>query len=237
MSDLFASGSLGGIALGLAALGLSSTLHCASMCGGIVLLCCQAPGDRVHYQAGRLFGYLGMWSLLFVVGRNVFRGEAWVWAQAIAWFFVGVFIALQVLSVFGLYLTPSFSRMNRKLANFGARLRKRLPGPFFSGALSVLLPCGVLYAALLTALAVGHFYGGAFLVSVFWLFSVPGLVIGPALVRAFARHAGGRNAWARGALVLAVACFWFALRSDHSTVKSGEGEQSACHSPRANASR
>jgi sulfite exporter TauE/SafE len=232
LSDLFASGSSGALILGIAALGLSSTLHCASMCGGLVLLCCQDPGDRLRYQMGRLLGYLGAWALLFSLGRNLFRGEAWITLQSIAWITVGILLAVQLLQVFGLRSSSAFSGLNRALGKFGAHLRRRMPGPLYSGFFSVLLPCGVLYTALLSALGTGQLLLGASLILVFWLCSVPGLLAAPALAHAFAKHAGGRRIWARGALIFGVACFWMAFRLDAVPISTSTTNDVSCHSLR-----
>jgi len=144
-------------------IGFLGSLHCAGMCGPIALAMPAAQGNRwvqllsnLSYQIGRIVTY-GFIGLLFgLIGRGF----------SIAGIQQPLSIALGVLMILAVVLpqvvkinqTPkilqtSISNLKKNMGNF---LRKRgLSARFATGMLNGLLPCGLVYMALLGALGIG----------------------------------------------------------------------------------
>ena len=55
------------------ALGVVSCLHCAQMCGPIVLCVGRAAADHLAYNAGRIFTYSALGALAGAAGQGVVR--------------------------------------------------------------------------------------------------------------------------------------------------------------------
>ena len=162
--------------LGLGALG---SLHCAGMCGPLVLACTRAGRTRPHpaldavaYQAARVgtyvaiglaFGYFGA-SLRLLGGQR---------AMAI--------LAGVLLIVVGL----AGRRLERAIGRAGwfagaYSLLARYAGRGSSavlGAVNGLLPCGLVYTALAASFATGDLASGAALMLGFGLATVPSLLL------------------------------------------------------------
>ena len=168
----------GGLVLGLAA-----TLHCAGMCGGIAAATMMMPAGRSPALAMRAaasvhLGRIGAYALLGAsagglgtaavgsldpsVGHHLLR---WAAAASLAW--IG-------LSTAGLMPGPSW------LARFMPLGQRGIPGPPGLRALVTgfgwgLMPCGMVYGALLYALFSGNALAGALVMVGFGIGTLPGL--------------------------------------------------------------
>jgi sulfite exporter TauE/SafE len=180
------------IALNGLALGLSSTLHCAGMCGAISCSLLLAQ-DTASYRslrtafalthAGRVAAYTVAGATVGAIGapaigaldRDVaFRLLQWAGAASLIW--IG-------LSTGG--LVPSISIIDRGLTSIAdavARVhiaaQRRMFVPMLSGFAWGLMPCAMVYAALFTAMLTGSAVGGAFVMGAFGIGTLPGLVAG-----------------------------------------------------------
>lgn len=175
---------LGGLLLGLA-----SSLHCAGMCGGIAssltLTFSGAGGARdraealAAAQAGKTVSYMLAGALLGALGAGVYglldRQGAFfvlqrVGAAGLAW--VG-------LSLLGLAPPPSaidrlFAPLRRWAWN--ARRGDRRIAAGVAGLVWGLLPCGMVYSALLYAMLSGTALSGALVMLGFGLGVTPSVV-------------------------------------------------------------
>lgn len=152
-------------------LGLASSLHCAGMCAGIAgsLAMMLAPEDGPRWrglmvaQAGRVLAYVLAGAILGGMGagfyglfdhRGAYRVLQWAGAAGLAW--VG-------LSLWG--LVPSPRGLDRLAGPIG-RVLSRPAGHgmgrgLLAGAAWGMLPCGMVYAALLYAMLAGSAGAGA----------------------------------------------------------------------------
>lgn len=163
-------------------LGLLGSLHCLGMCGPIVFM---LPLDRANtlkktsqlsiYHVGRLlaygtigliFGFLGKGLSLFGIQQKLSIG-------------IGVLMIVLVL-VPSKYLNghrmfaPVYSLLGKVKSKLGAELKKKTPDAFLTiGFLNGFLPCGLVYMALLGAIALGNPMQGGLYMMLFGLGTVP----------------------------------------------------------------
>ena len=182
------------------AAGLLGGAHCAAMCGGIVGMTCkprragEPPRRRflLAYNAGRIASYATAGALAGALGQGgmVLRGGAL--AQHLLMFLMGATLIVVALNVAG--VKPVAQGMEAAGSFLWRRLqpaaRHFLPvaSPWQAlglGALWGWLPCGMVYAMLLTALASGDAAEGALILAAFGLGTLPNLLlIGVAVVGA-----------------------------------------------------
>lgn len=186
----------GGLLLSAALMGLAGNLHCAAMCapgcGALSRGCVpDAPAQGLAaLTGGRVLGYAAAGLLAGAATGSL------AWLAGVAGWFKPLWTLMQVGALaLGLWLLIR-ARVPAWLDQWGARLsgapRPRAdglavvqgPGRWRAaglGGLWVLMPCGLLHAALLVAALSSHPVEGAAVMAVFALASTPGLVVGPAL--------------------------------------------------------
>ncbi len=159
-------------------LGFAGSLHCAGMCGPIVLaLPAIGPGraaqvvGRLAYNGGRLvtYGLLGMVFGLLGQMLSLVGVQRWVSIGA------GAIILL------GLFAWPLRGNtwlvargVGRLKSALGRLLQHRSVGSqFLFGGLNGLLPCGLVYVACAAATATGTVVGGVQYMVLFGLGTVP----------------------------------------------------------------
>jgi sulfite exporter TauE/SafE len=167
-------------------LGLVGSLHCAGMCGPLVLALPATGGSRatfilgrVAYNLGRLFTYCLLGAAFGFVGRTLALAGLQRWVS------VGAGSAMLI----GLLLSSRFaigSPLARGVtwvkSGLGALLRRRsLPSILALGAMNGLLPCGLVYAACAGAVATGGFLSGAAYMAAFGFGTVP-MMLGLGLI-------------------------------------------------------
>lgn len=142
-------------------IGLQATLHCVGMCGPLAL---AAPIDRsqkksalwgsLTYNLGRISTYTYLGFLLGLLGI----GATWINAIQVLSILSGLFFIATGLfgsmeSWFGV------RQLTVKIGQFNARMFpeiKKMPNalrPYVFGVLNGLLPCGMVYLALIFALS------------------------------------------------------------------------------------
>ena len=187
-------------------LGLASTLHCAGMCGGLAALSFMPQGrssaavmrSAAALHGGRIsayamlgalaggFGTAAMGTLDPSIGHGLLR-----WAAALSLGWIG-------LSTAGLIPGPAILARFVPTGLHGSGLSERgRPGArsFAAGFGWGLLPCGMVYGALLYALFSGSAMGGALVMAGFGIGTVPGLAgaaFSMAGLRAASRRPGFR---------------------------------------------
>jgi sulfite exporter TauE/SafE len=169
-------------------IGLTTSVHCLAMCGGLNLSQClpQAPdtpaaggGRRVVlrpsllYNLGRVLSYTLVGAGVGALGAVIsLSGVAKGAVQLLA----GVFMILMGLTMLGLFpglrrLVPRMPRLfTRRIGGAGGA---RKLGPLYVGLLNGLMPCGPLQAMQLYALSTGGPVRGALAMLVFSLGTVP----------------------------------------------------------------
>jgi sulfite exporter TauE/SafE len=168
--------------------GLLGGVHCAAMCGGLVGAACGGRRERVlryalGYNLGRLASYTAAGALAGALGQAGLwlRGGALAQQALLA-------LASTALIALGLYLAGVAPFM-RAVESAGSVLWRgiqpwsrwflpvnSLPRALALGALWGWLPCGMVYAVLLTALATGDAVHGALVMLAFGLGTLPNLL-------------------------------------------------------------
>lgn len=203
--------------------GLLGGTHCVGMCGGIVgALTVQIPGAvsrqwplHLAYNLGRISTYIGLGALMGALGTVGLLFNDMLPIQ------LGLYVMANLMLVaLGLYLT-GVTVLLAPLERLGHRLWKRiqpltrrfLPArsplqAFPLGMLWGLLPCGLIYSVLATALVTGSAARGATLMAAFGLGTLPNLMLAGMLfkrLRDVTRNTKVRLA--AGLLVLAFGVF------------------------------
>lgn len=171
--------------------GLAGGLHCAGMCGGIVRVLCAAPATGaapqwpylLAYNGGRIASYVIAGALAGALGEVGLLTRAAPMLQPLMFL-----LASLMLFALGLYVTGLAPVVARIEAAGGWLWRRIQPWtkallPVTSvkralglGALWGWLPCGMVYAVLLTALALGSWWQGAVLMLAFGAGTLPNML-------------------------------------------------------------
>jgi sulfite exporter TauE/SafE len=168
-------------AAGALVVGLTGSVHCLLMCGP--LACAALPGvagpERrravVAYQAGRLLSYALVGGLLGALGGGVMGVLAVSARPYLPWVMAAALVASALELGKRLPPLPGLARLSvgvgRRVARFAPAARSGA-----MGAVTPLLPCGLLYGLYAGALATGSFLEGALLMGAFALGGLPALL-------------------------------------------------------------
>lgn len=185
------SGWLEALLIAAFAAGLAGGVHCAAMCGGIVGAVCRTDGGSAGarwriafaYNGGRIASYCIAGMLAGAIGQAGLSLRGGALAQHVLLAAGGA--ALIMLS---LYLAGAAPFM-RAVEGAGAVVWRRIqpwsrhflpvnsvPRALGLGAVWGWLPCGMVYAVLLTALAAGSALHGALVMLAFGAGTLPNLL-------------------------------------------------------------
>jgi sulfite exporter TauE/SafE len=167
-------------------MGLVGGPHCVAMCGAACAGLGQAAGPRKNqaifaFQAGRVLGY----SALGALAAASMQGLGWLTVQSAAlrpvWSLLHVAaLVLGLLLLFKAEQPLWLERVGRgiwqRARAFGQRSGS---APLLLGMLWALLPCGLLYSALLVAALAGSVAAGAMVMALFALGTSVSMVAGP----------------------------------------------------------
>lgn len=196
--------------------GLASLGHCALMCGPLAACAVgrgRGTGVRLfRYLSARLAGYLTLGTLAGFGTETLFDYTSG-WVSTLVSFSLAVALGVAAYRLWvplGDERDDDLVALGRapKRASLEDRLRRRLPAhPVALGALTALLPCGALYAAVLLAAASGSPMGGALTMLGFGVVSAFGLLAVPALgaLASRLRVKPSLRAWASRSLALVLA--------------------------------
>ena len=175
------------LALTALLVGLAGGPHCVAMCGAACAGLGQAAGEQrvqalTAFQVGRLTGY----SLLGALVAMSVQGLGWLTTQSAAirplWTLLhlaamalGLLLMLQARQP--VWLDQSARRLWAKVRQFHAR--RGALAPLLVGVFWALMPCGLLYSALMVAALTGHALDGAMTMALFALGSSVSLWAGP----------------------------------------------------------
>ncbi|MCS7037412.1 MAG: sulfite exporter TauE/SafE family protein [Saprospiraceae bacterium] len=164
------------------ALGLAGSIHCAGMCGPLMLALPLAHGSRkadwwtaAAYQIGRVSVYAALGLFFGLVGKGI---RVAGFQQALA---IGGGALLVVGALFPLVLErgalrlPGLHRLTTWVQQRISALLQRnsLFATAAIGALNGLLPCGLVYAALAGAISTAEGWQGAVFMAAFGAGTTP----------------------------------------------------------------
>jgi len=159
-------------------LGLLGGVHCAGMCGPLMLALPRPPGGpqrlvagRLAHQAGRILTY-GLLGLGF---GALGEGLAMAGVQRAASIALGVAMLAALLASRKLALASPAFRLVARLRSAMSQLiaRPTLGAQALLGGLNGLLPCGLVYVACAGAAAAGSLPGGLAYMAIFGLGTLP----------------------------------------------------------------
>jgi uncharacterized protein len=191
--------------LGFLTLGLLGGFgHCVGMCSPFVLFVSRRyvppKGGRralfaaqLWYTAGRVGTYAVLGAVAGALGGIVQLTGAVLGLQRAAGVVAGA--ALVAWAVAALSdLAPRLYTGGSLFAHVAGRLKGRVPGhPFATGLFLGLLPCGLLYSALIAGVARGGPLQGAVALAIFGLGTAPALLGVSLADELLARHRGLMN--------------------------------------------
>lgn len=172
-------------------------MHCVGMCGPIVLSYSTRGAEdplsfsaslsaHLSYHAGRVLSYTLVGGMLGGLGAGIaFLKDLGFWFSLIAGLFMVVMglSLLRIVPAFSLSSTISFDRITKNFLFRAYRTvystlvaQKGIESKFYLGALTPLLPCGLLYAMFIKAASIATVAGGALTMFCFGLGIVPALM-------------------------------------------------------------
>lgn len=169
-------------------MGLFGSPHCLGMCGGIVTafgLSMQHVSDSkkngliLTYHLGRLISYSLLGLIASVIGVAIFQS---IMSNSAPRIVLGAVLVLIGLAMLGLPLFNQLEKFGMRFWQSLAPLRKKVfpidsfGKALFAGLLWGFLPCGLVYGALMMAIAGNNIATGAALMFVFGLGTMPMLI-------------------------------------------------------------
>jgi hypothetical protein len=173
--------------LGFLTLGLLGGFgHCVGMCSPFVLFVSRryAPPDagrraawvaQAWYSAGRIATYGTLGAVAGALGGVVELAGGLVGIQRAAAVLAGLVLIAWSLAALS-DLAPRLDAGSRAFTRVATRLKRRVPDhPLGTGLLLGLLPCGLLYSAVIAAVARGGAFDGALALVLFGIGTAPAL--------------------------------------------------------------
>lgn len=175
---------MGAILLAGLILGITSNLHCVGMCGPIAM---AIPVNRTNnwtilggvlqYNFGRVLTYMFLGLLVGTIGISVDTLGILQWISILAGVFLIVYAWRKWFSVHITAKLPQLGIQKMISKNIGRVLRSEIPfKPLFLGLLNGLLPCGMVYIALMNAILGGHPYTSALAMMAFGVGTLPSMI-------------------------------------------------------------
>jgi sulfite exporter TauE/SafE len=175
------------LALTALLMGLVGGPHCVAMCGAACAGISQAAGPHKNsalwiFQLGRVIGYAALGAL----AAASLQGLGWLTVQSaalrpvwslfhVAALILGLMLLLQARQP--VWLENTARRVWSRTRSFAANQGRG--APLVLGVLWALLPCGLLYSALLVAALAGNAAGGARVMALFAVGTSVTMVVGP----------------------------------------------------------
>lgn len=197
-------------------MGLAGGPHCIAMCGAACAGLGQAAGERRtqamwSFQLGRVLGY----SALGALAAATVQGLGWLTTQSaalrpvwtmlhVAAFLLGVLLLVQARQP--LWLDTAASRLWARVRAFNQRWG--MAAPAIVGVLWALMPCGLLYSALMVAALSSQVWQGAVVMALFALGSSVSLWAGPWLLLKLGNLGDGRWGMRLAGMALAGLSAW-----------------------------
>ena len=182
-----------GTASGILVASLVGSVHCAGMCGGFVCFYTgsgsgtDAAALRAHamYNVGRLTSYLTLGAIAGAIGAGVSSLGAMAGVQHAAAVVAGALMVGWAISTIAaqrgvrlgaLRAPESWQRAMGRVLH-AVREQPMATRAWLTGLLTTRLPCGWLYVFVATAGGSGSIRAGVLTMAVFWLGTVPALLV------------------------------------------------------------
>jgi sulfite exporter TauE/SafE len=197
-------------------MGLVGGPHCVAMCGAACAGIGQAAGDRGNralftFQLSRMLGY----ALLGAVAAGTVQGLAWLGTQTavIRPVWTMFHIALLLLGAVLMWQARQPAWIESLGRNVWRRARPAIArmgprAPVVLGVAWALMPCGLLYSALLVASLSASWWEGATLMALFALGTSISLTAAPWLLLRLRQARSGAWAIRLAGLALAITSGW-----------------------------
>ena len=162
--------------------GLVGSLHCVGMCGPIAMALPYQGRNKlttavnvIQYNAGRVITYALLGGLIGLLGEGLFL------AGMQRAFSVGAGVLLLLAAILSLHLTSNFIRVpgiNRMFFWLKSTLGRLINSGssrslLVIGMLNGLLPCGLVYLAIVGAMAAGSVIKGMSYMALFGIGTIP----------------------------------------------------------------
>lgn len=162
-------------------LGLVSSLHCLGMCGPLAM---SLPWAHLQgrkkllpvalYHAGRISTYTVLGLIFGLAGRHIYLAGFQQWMSIV----LGLAVLLVLLLQYGVQLPLKpvlLQRYYGRLLQYAGRLwqSSSLAGYWFMGMVNGLLPCGMVYLAVVAALGTTSITHGMLLMFFFGAGTLP----------------------------------------------------------------
>lgn len=197
-------------------MGLVGGPHCVAMCGAACAGISRAAGERstwalLSFQVSRMLGY----ALFGALAAGSVQGLAWLGTNTAVvrplWTMVHVAALLIGLTLIWRARQPAWIEslgqgVWRKARPALARMGTR--APVFLGVAWALMPCGLLYSALLVASLSADAVDGALIMALFSLGTSVSLTLGPWLLLRLNQARSGGWGIRLGGLALALTSGW-----------------------------
>lgn len=169
-------------------LGLISNFHCLGMCGPIALAIpvkSDSTSSRIAsillYNIGRIFTYAILGAIFGFFGQGLFLMGI---QQQISIILGAIIVIGAVLTLMNRKLNFTDKLLKGKLLKLQQSMSKYLrkqgyTNNFVLGLLNGLLPCGLVYFALVGAIATGHVLSGVTFMTMFGIGTLPVMVLLP----------------------------------------------------------
>ena len=172
-------------------MGFVGSLHCAAMCGPLVLAMPVVGSgrkgiltSRLIYNAGRITMYATLGVIFGAIGKSLLLAGFQQWLSILAGVIMLVFVVLGLRGVgasgwrAAIWIKSTFRTFLQ---------RRSYPGVFALGAVNGLLPCGLVYLAGTASAATGQVGYAAVYMIVFGFGTLPMMLglslFGPALMK------------------------------------------------------
>lgn len=163
-------------------LGLAGSLHCVGMCGPLILMFPFNSNSKIIgyfqngvYHVGRVLIYCILGLLFGLVFQIV---DLKYFEQYFSLTIGGLFLILWYREFFGKQKANQGALQRGVLRLFGKAMQSQsYIGMFFAGMLNGLLPCGLVYGALLAAFGTGTTEGSLMFMLGFGLATIPSLIL------------------------------------------------------------
>lgn len=203
-------------ALGAATVGLVSSLHCALMCGPLACSAMVRSASRsrdiaVSYLLARALSYTLVGGLLGGFGGTLSVSLATQVRPYLPWVMASALVLTATGWLRHLPALPGLGRVATNLARASANLAPMTRAGAI-GALTPLLPCGLLFGLFAASLAAGTALGGAVVMGAFALGSTPALALAQAGTRFVALRSRMQQVVFQRLLPLAAAV-WIVVRT------------------------
>lgn len=168
-------------ALGALTVGVTGSVHCLLMCGPLAcagLPTVPGPERRravLAYQGARVASYALVGGALGALGGGVTRALAVSTQPYLPWLMAAALVASALQLGKRLRPLPGVSHLVRAASRASAKFSFAGRAGAM-GAVTPLLPCGLLYGIFAAALASGSFLGGALVLGAFALGGLPALL-------------------------------------------------------------